>query len=65
MGRRGLLHDFEIFANFRTAFVSSSSAGQLHEILAHIEDLEAINSWMARADLAQAYHEPQRSTSDI
>ena len=39
--------------------------GQLHEILAHIEDLEAINSWMARADLAQAYHEPQRSTSDI
>ena len=43
----------------------ATTAGQLHEILAHIEDLEAINSWMARADLAQAYHEPQRSTSDI
>ena len=49
----------------RATLTTVYCAGQLHEILAHIEDLEAINSWMARADLAQAYHEPQRSTSDI
>ena len=36
---------------------------QLHQIMAHIEDLMEINSRVERAELTKAYHDPQVSAS--
>ena len=39
---------------------------QLHEVMAHIEDLVEINGRVEKADLPVAYHDPQVSeTNDI